>query len=249
MTRVTGHLSKRATALSPPNLTPQSPTRPRYAWEFKSRFRRRAFGWRSQPAIQRIKQGVSEIRKVAVTDSVLAAEGAVCLLERLSPALEQVDSSSGAIGSAVNHAIDALVPIIASAPVDDATREKWLVRLWSALEADQIPYIELLGESWGELCASKERASAWADRLLDLTRLALSPDRTLHGFFHGTTACLSALYRAERYDLIVELLPASALSFYREWAVKAFHAMGRTDDAIRYAELCNAGIRARQTRR
>ncbi|MHB8508959.1 MAG: hypothetical protein ACYDGR_09990 [Candidatus Dormibacteria bacterium] len=42
----------------------------------------------------------------------LAADGAVALLERISPALEQVDSSSGAIGTAVNNAIDELVPII-----------------------------------------------------------------------------------------------------------------------------------------
>lgn len=248
MTRRTAQPSKRTTVLSPSHLAPQLPTDPRYAWEFKPRFRRRAFGWQSQPAIQRIKQAVSEIKRVARTDSALAAEGAVSLLERLSPALEQVDSSSGAIGSAVNHAIDALVPIIASACVDNATREKWLVRLWKALEADRIPYIELLGASWGELCASGERASAWADRLLEPTRLALSPDRTLRGFFRGTTACLSALYRAERYDLMVALLPASALSFYRGWAVKALLAMGRKDEAIKYAEICDAGIRARHMR-
>jgi len=39
-----------------------------------------------------------------------AAEGSVLLLEKLSPALERVDSSSGSIGNAVNKAIEALVP-------------------------------------------------------------------------------------------------------------------------------------------
>jgi hypothetical protein len=39
----------------------------------------------------------------------IAAEGAVRLIERLSPALEHVDNSSGAIGTAVNRAIEALV--------------------------------------------------------------------------------------------------------------------------------------------
>jgi len=67
--------------------------------------RRHAFGWRSQPAITRIKQAVAEIRMVAKDDLVLAAEGAVTFLERLSPALERIDSSSGAIGTAVNKAI------------------------------------------------------------------------------------------------------------------------------------------------
>jgi hypothetical protein len=42
-------------------------------WEFKPRFRRRAFGWRSQPAIQRVKEAVAEIKKVARTDAALAA--------------------------------------------------------------------------------------------------------------------------------------------------------------------------------
>jgi hypothetical protein len=76
-----------------------------HKWEFKPRFRRHAFGWKSQPAIQRVKQAVSEIKKVAKHDPVLGAEGAVILLERLSPALDHVDSSSGAIGTAVNNAI------------------------------------------------------------------------------------------------------------------------------------------------
>jgi hypothetical protein len=36
-----------------------------HKWTFRARFRRRAFGWRSQPAIKRIKEAVSEIKKVA----------------------------------------------------------------------------------------------------------------------------------------------------------------------------------------
>ena len=98
---------------------------------------------------------MSEIKKAARKDPVLAADGAVTLLERLSPALEQVDSSSGAIGTAVNNAIAELVPIIARAPSDPETRESWLERLWEAHEADQIPYIEKLADFWGELCASE----------------------------------------------------------------------------------------------
>jgi len=74
-----------------------------HKWTFQGRFRRQAFGWKSQPAIQRLKQALSEIKRVARGDLVLAADGAVILLERLSPALEQVDSSSGAIGTAVRH--------------------------------------------------------------------------------------------------------------------------------------------------
>ena len=53
-----------------------------HKWQFKARFRRHAFGWRSQPAITRVKEAVSEINKVARIDKVLAAEGAVSFLAR-----------------------------------------------------------------------------------------------------------------------------------------------------------------------
>jgi hypothetical protein len=212
-----------------------------HKWEFKARFRRHAFGWRSQPAIQRVKQAVSEIKKVARTDAVLAAEGAVAFIERVSPALEHVDGSSGAIGTAVNNALAELVPIIAAASADEKTRDAWLERLWEAHEADQIPYIEQLAEYWGELCASKELASRWADRLLGTTRMALSPDPNLRGHFHGTSACLSALFRAERYQEIVELLAADRIIWpYKRWAVRALAAMGKKSEAIRYAESCRS---------
>jgi hypothetical protein len=213
------------------------PTRS-HKWEFRPRFRRHAFGWRSQPAVQRIRQAVSEIRKAARVDPVLGAEGAVTLLERLSPALEHVDSSSGAVGTAVHNAIRELVPLIAGAPADEATRAAWLDRLWAAQEADQIPYIESLGDFWGELCASKPVASSWADRLIGIVRLALSPDKSVRGHFHGTAACLSALYRAERYQEVVDLLQVDAIWPYKSWAVKALAAMGRKAEAIRYAEAC-----------
>ena len=85
-----------------------------HKWEFRARFRRHAFGWKSQPAIKRVREAVAEIKKVAREDDRLAAEGAVLLLEKVSPALEHVDSSSGAIGTAVDRAIEVLVEIIAS---------------------------------------------------------------------------------------------------------------------------------------
>lgn len=209
-----------------------------YKWQFKARFRRQAFGWRSQPAINRIKEAVSEIKKVARKDKVLAAEGAVSFLEKVSPALENVDSSSGAIGTAVNNAIVALVEIISSAQADRKTREKWLEQLFEAHSEDRIPYIETLADHWGELCASPELASRWADKLIGITRMALSPDKDLRGYFHGTTACLSALYVAGRYDDLIEVLKEERFWPYRRWAVKALAAQGKKAEAIRFAESC-----------
>jgi hypothetical protein len=48
-----------------------------YKWEFKSRFRQRAFSWKSQPAIKRVNEAVSEIKKIGRKDKLLGAEGAV----------------------------------------------------------------------------------------------------------------------------------------------------------------------------
>jgi len=211
-----------------------------HQWQFRARFRRQAFGWKSLPAIQRVKEAVSEIKKVARKDPILAAEGAVVFLEKVSPALEHVDSSSGAIGTAVNHAIADLVPIIASAPADARTRETWLERLFEAHAADEIPYIELLADHWGELCASKEVASTWADRLVGITRMALSRDKERRGHFHGTSACLSALFVAERYAELLDVLDAESFWPYKRWGVKALSAQGNRADAIRYAESCRS---------
>ncbi len=209
-----------------------------HKWQFRARFRRRAFGWKSQPAIKRVKEAVSEIKKVARKDKVLAAEGVVLFLEKVSPALEPVDSSSGAIGTAVNKAIADLVQIIASVPADSKTRSSWLERLFEAHAEDQIPYIEQLADYWGELCASPELASQWADQLIGITRMALSPDKNRRGHFHGTTACLSALYTAGRYDELVEVLKTERFWPYQRWAVKAMAAQGKKTEAIRYAESC-----------
>lgn len=207
-----------------------------HKWQFKARFRRHAFGWRSRPAIKRIKEAVSEIKKVARKDKVLAAEGAVSFLEKVSPALERVDSSSGAIGTAVGKAIVALVDIIVSAPADEKTRQKWLERLFEAHEADEIPYIEGLADYWGELCASPEVASRWADELIGDTRMALGADKKPRNYFHGTSACLSSLYAAGRYDDLLDVLEDEYFWHYKRWAAKAMAAQGKKDEAIRLAE-------------
>jgi len=209
----------------------------RHKWTFRARFRRHAFGWRSQPAVKRIKEAVSEIKKAARKDPVLGAEGAVLFLEKVSPALEHVDSSSGAVGTAVNNAIEALVPIIAKAPADDNLRERWLERLWQAVEDDEIPYIELLPEHWGSLCVTPERASRWADGFIDGVRMILT-DSEPGGYYKGTAACLSALFQAGRYEEILDLLKLAPYKFweYRKWGVKALAAMGRKAEALRFAE-------------
>ena len=209
-----------------------------YKWEFASRFRSHAFGWRSDTPIQRIKEALAEIKKVGKKEPVLAAEGAIILLEKLSPALMQVDSSSGAIGSWVNRAIDTLVPIISNADVDQKIRQRWLDRLWQALENDEMPYIESLGDYWGELCANKETAAVWADRFLPLLEHAWNPKANAQSYFTGTSACLSALYASGRFEQLLNLVDRSPYKWWRDrqWGVKALVSMGKRTEALRYAE-------------
>ena len=106
----------------------------KHKWIFPTRFRTGAYSWQaSRLACQRLREAVSEIKKVAKKAPVPGAEGAVRLMGKLWPALEHVDSSSGALGSAVNKALDALIPIIIMAPADEKTRDNWLNRLWQMM--------------------------------------------------------------------------------------------------------------------
>lgn len=209
-----------------------------HKWQFTSRFRRNAFGWKSDAPILRLKEAIAEIKLVAKKEPVLAAEGAVTLLEKLPPALEQVDSSSGALGSAVHRAMDVLVPIIAKPNIESAIRQRWLERLWAAVEDDGMTYIESLGDYWGELCATPEIASAWADHFLPLLEYTWRPAATGHGFYKGTAACLASLYAAGRHDELLSLLDKAPFKWWleRRWGVKALVAQGKKAEALRYAE-------------
>ena len=127
--------------------------------------------------------------------------------------------------------------IIAQADVEPKQRQRWLERLWQALQEDEIPYIELLGDHWGELCVTPELASRWADEFLPLVESAWAPNASGHGFFEGTSACLSALLAAGRYDELLTLIDKARFKWWhdRRWGVRALVAMGKKAEAIRYA--------------
>lgn len=217
---------------------PSSKTTP--AWTFAARFRRGAFGWRDEPALTRIKEAVAEIKAAARKDPVQGAKGAVLFLHKVSPALQNVDGSSGAVGTAVRRAIEALVPIIASAPIDATVRRKWMETLFEAHGDDDPPYIESLGEFWGELCAGSDMAAEWADRLIGTVESVWSVRPGQYAFFHGTNICLAAMYSAGRHEALLSLLSKEPRPFwsYRQWGVKSLLALGRKAEALRYAEDC-----------
>ena len=219
-----------------------------YKWQFAPRFRRHAFGWRSDTPITRIKEALAEIKQVSRQDTVLAAEGAVILLEKLSPALEQVDSSSGALGSAVNRAIATLVPVITKADAGPSVRQVWLQRLWVAFQEDTIPYLEILGDHWGNLCVTPEVASQWADDLLPFLEESWRSQEVVRGFFKGASACMASLYAAGRYEELLASLEQAPYTwwYYRRWGVKSLAAMGKKAEAIQYAEASRGAHDPRQ---
>ena len=84
-----------------------------------------------------------------------------------------------------------------------------------------------LADYWGELCGSPEVAAAWADRLNGITRMALSRDKTVRGYFHGTTACLCALLTAGRHEEVVTLVWSETFWPYKRSATVLGPALDR----------------------
>lgn len=209
-------------------------------WAFTKRFRRGGFGWRaSRLACERIAEALAEIRAAARHDSLHAADGAVRFLVKLSPALGHVDSSSGALGGAAHAAVDELVPVIAQAPADEVTRERWLEQLFEAIQDDDPPYLESLDEHWGELCASPAMASRWADRLEDLVQhVHAERRRGGNAFTRAESACCSALFAAGRHDELIRLIGGDPRPMWRDvlWVGRCKVACGEIDEAIEFME-------------
>lgn len=211
---------------------------PKHKWTFQARFRSRAFGWKSSRlACQRLKEAVAEIKRLVKADPITAADGAVILMERIWPALESVDSSSGALGEAVGWALTELLPIVINAPADRKARDKWLTRLWQAIEEDGVDYLWLVQDRWGELCGSGEVASHWADEFLPQLRTAWSDPRP-GNYVHETSMCLSSLLAAGRHQDLLDVLALQRFPFWsdRKFGVQALLAEGRIEDALAYAE-------------
>jgi hypothetical protein len=175
-------------------------------WQFKAKLRSRAYGWRgSALAAVRLKEAVTEIKAAAKADRVAAGEGAVALMERLWPALQDIDTSSGALGTAVARTLEQLIPILVDAPADHATRAGWLERLFEAVQEDGVQYLTPVEERWGEIAQYSDLINAYADRLLPLLHRAWA-DHTQFSYVTGTAICLSCLLEAGRYPELQDLL-------------------------------------------
>jgi hypothetical protein len=213
-------------------------TQPKHKWTFRARFRSRALGWKaSRLACQRLKEAVTEIKRVAKADPVTAADGAVTLMERIWPALEHVDSSSGALGGAVGWTLNELLPIVIDAPADRETRDRWLDRLYQAIQEDGVDYLYLVQERWGDLCGSAELASHWADEFLPQLKATWTDPRP-GSYLRETGMCLSSLLAAGRHEELLDVLTLQRFPFWsdRKFGVQALLAQGQIEEALAYAE-------------
>jgi hypothetical protein len=211
-----------------------------HRWAFKARFRARAYGWRgSALASKRLKEAVREVNSIAKSDRVLAAEGCVSLLERLWPALEHIDTSSGALGGAVHRTLTELIPILISAPADVKTRGVWLERLFQAVMDDGVQYLAPVEDRWGEIAVYPELMAEYAERLRALIR-RVWVDEPPGGHVIGTAICLSSLLEAGRYRDLIELLACARMKWWHwhRFGAEALARQGVWDAAIAYADGC-----------
>ena len=213
-----------------------------HRWTFKSRLRARAFGWRgSKTAIARLKEAVSEIKSVNRTDPIAAGDGAVALMERLWPAFQEIDTSSGALGTAVNTTLAEIIPILIAAPATPKVRTAWLGRLYDAVQEDGVQYLYPAEERWGEIAVYPELMNAYADLLLPLLRRVWHTEPTDHYvYITGHTICLSCLLEAGRYEELLDLLTNARNRFWSDqrFGAEALARQGHYDAALAFADAC-----------
>lgn len=216
-----------------------------HKWAFKPGMRASAYSWKSSAkAIERLKSASSEIRAVARFDPVTAAEGVIALAQRIWPAFEHIDTSSGALGSAVRRTLEELLPVLIDAPADEKTRAKWLEELRQAIEDDGVDYLAPIADCFGQIAAVPSLMNLHADRDLDMIEAAWSNHAS---FIHVPTSklTLSCLLEAGRYDELLALLQRQKthLWFDEKFGAEALLRQGRENEALFYAEALLAGDR------
>lgn len=100
------------------------------------------------------------------------------LMERIWPAFQGIDTSSGALGAAVFRTVNELIPILTVASADHATRSKWLERLFEAVQNDGVEYLAPLEDRWGEIAQYPDLIDQYADRMIGMVRRAWADHQT-----------------------------------------------------------------------
>ena len=207
-------------------------------WAFKPKFRAGLYSWNgTAKATKNLRAAVSEIRKAYKKNPLDAVDATIYLMERFWPALEHIDSSSGALGRAVNDAIEKLMPLVIEAPADEQLRRKWTDRLFDAICDDGVEYLSPVTGQWGRLCVTDSLRNHWFEELLPRTEKALRSRREDHYYFVGTSACLSCLLESERFEELRRLLDLADPPFwhYEVYWAEALLRQGHVDEAIQHA--------------
>lgn len=180
-----------------------------------------------------LHRAVGELRRAARTDPLRAGEGALLLCERLPATLAGIDDPLGTVAAAVVRSLDAIAPLIAAAPTSPGSRDAWLARLWAAITADERGGLRRLAERWGELCASPQRAAAWAEQLLPEARTGVGTP--------AAVACLASQVAAGDLDAALALLAGREIAVWpeRQFGVRALAARGELDAALAFAGESN----------
>lgn len=209
-----------------------------HKWAFKPGMRAGAYSWKSSAkAIDRLKLASSEIRTIARVDPVMAAEGVIALAQRIWPAFEHIDTSSGALGNAVRRTLEELLPVLIEAPADEKTRAKWLEQLREAIEDDGVDYLAPIANCFGQIAVFPALMNLHADRDIDMIEAAWADHARFNHVSTGTLT-LSCLLEAGRYDELLALLAweKTHLWFDEKFGAEALLRQGREDEALAYAE-------------
>jgi hypothetical protein len=166
-------------------------------------------------------------------DPVTAGGGVVLLAEKIWPAFEQIDTSTGALGTAVQRTLEDLIPVLVEAPAEEATRAGWLERLRQAICDDGVDYLAPISDAFGRIAAFPALIHEHADRDLDLIRAAFA-ERTTFIHVPTGTLTLSCLLEAGRHGELLALLDLkkTRLWFDEKFAAEALVRQGREDEAL-----------------
>lgn len=214
-----------------------------------------AFGWRgSAKAVARLKAAVSEIKTMQRKDPVTAAEGCVALAERIWPAFEYIDTSSGSLGNAVNRTLEQLLPILIKAPADEPVRAAWLERLREAIAEDGVDYLWPLADRFGAIATFPALQLDHANRDLDHIRMAWA-DHSVFSYVPTATLTLSCLLESGQYDEVFALLKLAKTRMWHceKYGAEALRRQGLGNEAVAWArsllERDQAAGRARDIQR
>ena len=210
-------------------------------WHFEPDFIELRFGWQAEKkAAHAVHAAALELQRA---EPASRREGALLLLERLWPAVQQVNRAPGHLDEAIERALATVLPLLAPAT------EPELERLWTAIERDWGGLLTPVGAAWGALCGDREAAARWAERLERKVRRQWSADPSDR--CPAAVPYLASLEALGRRDALLAALSVGAPDTWavRRFGARALGARQGADAAIEYALASTTGSPADQAER